>query len=180
MSNQSIFCIQVNVKKDRLKIKVVRYVCTSRLVTKPTKWHERLAKTQINLGIRPVWSESALSAWRKHGSLATHWAPSEDSDQTGRMPRLIWDFARRTVILLVLSRGGSFCGLRPQSSFSYLMVSDRLRKRCGCKRRQDLEYSFLIFRDKMSYHLTILSSLFTCFFDIVVSWMPVRGPSVRQ
>ena len=39
------------------------------------------AKTQIILGIRPVWSESLLSAWRKLGSLATHWAHSKDSDQ---------------------------------------------------------------------------------------------------
>ena len=36
------------------------------------------AKTQISLGIRPVWSESSLSAWRNLGSLATHWAHSED------------------------------------------------------------------------------------------------------
>ena len=42
-----------------------------------------------------------LSAWRKLGSLATHWAQSEDSDQTGRMPGLIWVFAGRTVTLLV-------------------------------------------------------------------------------
>ena len=35
----------------------------SRLTTKPTKWHVRPAKTQINLGIRPVWSESSLSTW---------------------------------------------------------------------------------------------------------------------
>ena len=56
-------------------------------------WHDktnkmavRPAKTQISLGIRPVWSESPLSAWRKLGSLASHWAHSEDSDQTGRMP----------------------------------------------------------------------------------------------
>ena len=34
-------------------------------------------------------------------------ADSEDSDQTGRMPRLIWVFAGRTVILLVLSCCGS-------------------------------------------------------------------------
>ena len=68
----------------------------SRLMTKPTKWHVRPAKTQISLGIRPVWSESSLSAWRKPGSLATHWAHSEESDQTGRMPRLIWVFAGRT------------------------------------------------------------------------------------
>ena len=68
----------------------------------------RPAKTQISLGIRPVWSESFLSARRKLGSLATHWAHSEDYDQTGRMPRLIWVFAGRTVILLVLSWSGSF------------------------------------------------------------------------
>ena len=117
------------------------------------------AKTQISLGIRPVWSESSLSAWRKPWSLATHWAhsedsaqtqislgirpsmkkalvlsyplsaqadlgaesslcaqwvakdqgffhaDSEDSDKTGRMPRLIWVFAGHTVILLVLTWG---------------------------------------------------------------------------
>ena len=57
----------------------------------------RPAKTQISLGIHPVWSVSLLSAWRKLESLATHWADSEDSDQT-------W----HTFILLVLSRGGSF------------------------------------------------------------------------
>ena len=75
---------------------------------KTKKMTVRPAKTQISLGIRPVWSESSLSAWRKHWSLATHWAHTEDSDQTGRMPRLIWVFAGRTVILLVLSWGGSF------------------------------------------------------------------------
>ena len=66
------------------------------------------AKTQISLGIRPVWSESSLSAWRKPGPLVTYWAHSEDSDQTGRMPRLIWVFAGRIATLLVLSRGSSF------------------------------------------------------------------------
>ena len=61
-------------------------------------WQNQLSgmcaqRKQISLGIRTVWSESSLSAWRKIGSLATHWAHSEDSDQTGRMPRLIWVFA---------------------------------------------------------------------------------------
>ena len=51
----------------------------SHLMTKPIKWHVRQAKTQISLGICPVWSESSLSASRKLGSLATHWAHSEDS-----------------------------------------------------------------------------------------------------
>ena len=80
----------------------------SRLMTKPTKWHRRPAETQISLGIRRVWSESSLSAWRNLGSLAAHRAHSEDSDQTRRMPRLSWVFARRTVILLVLLWGGSY------------------------------------------------------------------------
>ena len=52
--------------------------------------------------------QSSLSAWRKLGSLATHWVHSKDSDQTGQMPRLIWVFAGCTSTLLVLSWGGSF------------------------------------------------------------------------
>ena len=61
-------------------------------------------------GHRPVWSESSLCAqWvAKDPSFLN--ADGEDSDQTGRMPRLIWVFAGRKVILLVLSRGGSFVG----------------------------------------------------------------------
>ena len=50
----------------------------SRLMTKPTKWHVHPANSQISLGIRPVWSESSLSAWGKLGSLATHWVHRED------------------------------------------------------------------------------------------------------
>ena len=40
--------------------------------------------------------------------VATHWTHSEDSDQTERMPRLTRVLAGRTVILLVLSWGGSY------------------------------------------------------------------------
>ena len=65
-------------------------------MTKPTQW--------VCAQRCPSWSES----WKKLGSLATHWAHSEDSDQTGRMPRLIWVFAGRTLTLLVLSCRGSF------------------------------------------------------------------------
>ena len=75
---------------------------------KTNKVTVRPAKTQISLGSRPVWSESSLSAWRNLEFLATHWAHSEDADQTGRMPRLIWVFAGRTIIVLVLSWGGSY------------------------------------------------------------------------
>ena len=75
---------------------------------KTNKMSVRPAKTQISLVICPVWSESLLSAWRKLGSLATHWAHSEDSDQTGQMPRLIWVYAGRTLTLSVLSCRGSY------------------------------------------------------------------------
>ena len=56
----------------------------SRLMTKPTKWNVRPTKSQISLRIRPAWSESSLSAWRKLGSLTTNWAHSEDSDLSYR------------------------------------------------------------------------------------------------
>ena len=54
------------------------------------------AQSEISLGIRPVWSESSLSARRNIGSSATHLTHSKDSDQTGRIPRLIWVFSGRT------------------------------------------------------------------------------------
>ena len=75
---------------------------------KTNKVSVRPAKTQISLGICSVCSESSLSAWRNLGPLATNWAHSEDSDQTGRMLRLIWVFAGRTLILFVLSCRGSY------------------------------------------------------------------------
>ena len=56
----------------------------------------RPAKTQIIPGIHPVWSESSLCAqWVAKDPSFLH-ADSEGSDQTGRMPRLIWVFAGRT------------------------------------------------------------------------------------
>ena len=56
-----------------------------------------LRKTQISMGIRTVWTESFLRAqWYAKGSVLLQ-AHSEDSDQTGRMRRLIWVFTGRTV-----------------------------------------------------------------------------------
>ena len=56
---------------------------------KTNKMSVRPAKTQISLGIRPVWSESSLCAqWVAKDPRFLH-ADREDSDQTGRMPRLI-------------------------------------------------------------------------------------------
>ena len=74
---------------------------------KTNKMSVRPAKTQISLGIHPVRSESSLCAqWVAKDPSFLH-ADSEDSDQTGQMPRLICVFAGRTAILLVLSCHGS-------------------------------------------------------------------------
>ena len=75
---------------------------------------QRQTKTQISLGIRPVWSVFAV-AWRKLGSLAAHWVHSEDSDLTGR----IWVFAGRTVTLLIMS----CCGSNPNFKCCTLLTS---------------------------------------------------------
>ena len=65
-------------------------------MTKLTKWHVHPAKTQISLDIHPVWSESSMCVqWVAKGPSFLH-ADSEDSDQSGRLPRLIWVFAGRT------------------------------------------------------------------------------------
>ena len=86
---------------------------------------ERPAKTLISLGIRPVWSEFSLCAqWVAKNSRFLH-AASEDSDQTERMPRLIWVFAGRTTTLLVLSCRGSYYlhPCHPLRSLSFLSAS---------------------------------------------------------
>ena len=50
----------------------------SSLMTKWTKWHVHPAKTQISLGIHPVWSESSLCAqWVAKDPSFLH-ADSED------------------------------------------------------------------------------------------------------
>ena len=68
----------------------------------------RPAKTQISLGVRPVWWESSLCAqWVAKEPSFLH-ADGQWTDQPGWMPRLIRVFAGCTVILLVLSWGGSF------------------------------------------------------------------------
>ena len=68
----------------------------SRSVTKSAKWYVRPVKTQISLGIRPVWSESSLCAYCVAKDPSFLQADNEASDQTGRMPRLIWVFVERT------------------------------------------------------------------------------------
>ena len=87
-------------KKKQLKRNEPRHDKNNNVAVRP-------AKIQISLGIHPVWSESSLYAqWVAKDPSFLH-ADSEDSDQTGRMPRLIWVFAGRTLTLLVLTCRGS-------------------------------------------------------------------------
>ena len=86
---------------------------------KTNKMSVRPAKTQISLDIRPVWSESSLCAQWVAKDLRFLHADSEDSDQTGQMPRLIWVFAGRTATLLVLSCRGSFTVVIKSAISSY-------------------------------------------------------------
>ena len=81
-----------------LWMRLLDYKCGSndKPLDKTNKMTVRPAKTQISLGIRPVWSESSLCAqWVAKDPSFLH-ADSEDPVQTGRMPRLIWVFAGRT------------------------------------------------------------------------------------
>ena len=106
----NVQCVEGNAewKKKQQKKNSTRCQTCEPPHDKTNKWHVHPAKTQISLGIRRVRSESSLSAWRKLRSLATQWAHSKDSDQTGRMPRQIRVLAGRTATLLVLSWGGSY------------------------------------------------------------------------
>ena len=69
----------------------------SHRMSKPIKWPVRQAKTQISLGICPVWSESSLYAeWVAKDQSFIHANRKKDSDQTGHMPRLISVFSGLT------------------------------------------------------------------------------------
>ena len=61
---------------DAVWKKKLRHLMTK--PAKPAKLHVRPAKTQISLGICPVWSESSLYTRINVGCLASHWAHSED------------------------------------------------------------------------------------------------------
>ena len=81
------------------------------------------AKTQISLDIRPVWSDSLLCAqWVAKGPSLLH-ADSEDSDQTGRMPRLICVFAGGNFTLLLLLRGVPYAEMLQYSRQNELLFT---------------------------------------------------------
>ena len=54
--------LSIVINHRKTKAKRLERQHLSRLMTKPTKWSVRPAKSQISLGIRPVWSESSQCA----------------------------------------------------------------------------------------------------------------------
>ena len=97
-------------RSDRVKM--------SHDMIKPTKWvcaQRRLTSAWASAQSDRSQSLRCAFQWVAKDPSFLH-ADSEDSDQTGRMPRWIWVFARRTAILLVLSCRGS------NGSYAWLVV----------------------------------------------------------
>ena len=95
---------------------VIIILNSSNDMTKPTKW------VCIQRRLRSALSGSSLCVqWTAKDPRFLH-ADSEDFDQTGRMPWLIWVFAVRTLVLLVLSCSGSFVSRFP--CFQWIYESD--------------------------------------------------------
>ena len=94
---------------------ICRWECMKK---KTTKWHLSPAKTQISLGIHPVRSESSLSAWRKLGSLATHWVHSEDWSD--------WADAQADLSLCRVHTGMPFCFLSCAGSYIFPILLQTL------------------------------------------------------
>ena len=125
----------------------------SRNTTKPTKWPMRPAKTQISLGNRSVWSKSDQSL------LYAQWLAKDptllradrvDSDQTGRMPRLVWVFARRAgncVEFVVLQ-------------FTFYLQKKKNRSEMMCHRC----FPFTAFHHQFKSYITV-RRLFVCTSD---------------
>ena len=72
----------------------IRYIILSRSMAQPNKWHVHPAKTQMILGIRPVWSDSSLCA---------QWEAKDPCRQ-----RRLWSSLGAHTTLLVLSCCGSY------------------------------------------------------------------------
>ena len=96
-------------------------------------WHLRAGKAQISLRIRAVWSEPSLAKWRNFASLAIRNTPSEDSDQTSRMRRLICIFAWRLcpnvflfpeiAITFILTKYNITNEIRPRGYKTFFMLN---------------------------------------------------------
>ena len=95
-------------------------------MTKPINWPVCPAKTQISLGICPVWSVFAV-----HSKDTKVHAHSENSDQTGWTLRLIWVFAGCTGHFVGLSCCSSNQTKALRALQTEMHIQGRLRSACA-------------------------------------------------
>ena len=97
--------LQMHMRSSSINLTIWLFVWRF-LMTKPTKLRLCPSKTQISLGICPVWSVSSLSTWINIGSSATHWAHCKTLISLGGCPGWSESLLCAHIILLVLSWGG--------------------------------------------------------------------------
>ena len=132
----------------------------SHLMTKPTKLSVRPAKIEISLGIRPVWSESLLSTWRKLGSLYSYLLSAQ--------PRLWSDWADAQADLRLCYVHISFCWFcceathiffKNKHSLSKTALHNTIREK-GSQMPPKLALGFLNLSNFVSRTYFFLSSLY--------------------
>ena len=96
-------------------------------------------KTKVS--VRPVWSESSLSAWRKLGPLATHWVHSEDwSDWADTQADLSLRWAHSHIVGFVTRRPViNACKIREAHRPVVFSQSEVITMLKGLKKHEDKE-----------------------------------------
>ena len=118
--------------------------------------------------LRSAWA----SAQYDQTSLCAQWvakdpsflrADSEDSDQTGLMPRLIWVFAGRTLSLLLLSYRGSISSFKPKRPPLWLskIAQFSVQQRHNCWHQNLTGIVFTDFSQFSIWFFSILSVVFS-------------------
>ena len=89
-------------------------------MTKPTKWHLRLTKTQIILDIHPIWSESSLPAWLKLGPYYPFSAHQRLLSDRAHMPFLLtWAEGSDWAVMITLRPSSVVSPSTPSNNFSF-------------------------------------------------------------
>ena len=97
------------------QILILLYTLYIKIIEPPHDKTNKVACASSKDSVQPGHPPSLIRVFAvRMGSLPTQWAHSEDSDQTGQMPRPIWVFAGGTLTLFVLS----CCGLYVFSQYS--------------------------------------------------------------
>ena len=117
----------------------------SHLVTKPTKWHVRPAKTQIS----PVWSESSLCAQWVAKDLSFLHADSEDwSDWVDAQAELCLRWAHSHIVGFVMRRLIFLSSSRWQSVWVYIHLMQILNA--------DISYLQGVPKNRVPFHMSLI------------------------